>query len=106
MRKSAVLVAATLFVCAAAEAKKPKNDPRVAFVDDEPMSLRVVEAPRPVRTSDARGLDDTTLRSASAMRGPEVGRVDGKSGPLTEAQPVAPSHGDANAPISGALEEL
>jgi hypothetical protein len=47
MRKPVVLVAAGLLAATLANAKKPKADPRLAWVEDEPMSLRVLEAPSP-----------------------------------------------------------
>src|SRR5687767_8533716 len=101
MRTPVLVVATGLLVCSIADAKKSRprdtansrvasvDEPSVArraasepallarmlaVVDDEPMSLRVLETPPNAapREGGARGLDDARLMTASAMRSPAV----------------------------------
>jgi hypothetical protein len=114
--KNAVLVAAVLLSAAPALAKHGRRpaDPRVAWVDDEPMSAAVAVAAKPVRAPVAAPAKrEVDLSSTGDLRTiqfavPTATRIVDDAAPAAEHVEVAvePERSATEPVVSGVVEEL
>jgi hypothetical protein len=105
MRKLLVLLTALTLPSLATAKKRPRVDPRLTFVEDEPM------APMPVRTTAqqrrADPADIAGTRMDAAIRAPEVGRVAATAETATRGPASAmPAQKDDGAASGDAFAEL